>query len=344
MSISLKTHKLLWGFSGNKCAFDDCRNDLIADETETDDESIIGDEAHIVARSEDGPRGKSTLSEEDRDKYDNLILLCRKHHKIIDDQYKFYTVEKLNTIKKEHEIWVRESLKPDKEKEKIDLVYAKYIDEIIQELDFNNWKGWTSFPIGDASITYANLKALEKLPSYIISRFWSNKYQDLEDSVYNIKNIINDFTSVFYKYADRDSIRLKDDEDAEFKTSYTETFYKLVYHQDQKVYDRLLDDYIYHIELIADLGLELTRAGNLLIEKIRKYIYPMYREDEGKLLISYGPTEDLSYHTYKVEYNTEEKLSKYQYPGLKKFMEDREKRDLHIGKGIKKNYFPLDHE
>ncbi|GIQ60035.1 hypothetical protein Flavo103_31710 [Flavobacterium collinsii] len=344
MSISLKTHKLLWGFSGNKCAFSDCRNDLIADETETDDESIIGDEAHIVAKSEDGPRGKSTLSVEDRDKYDNLILLCRKHHKIIDDQYKFYTVEKLNTVKKEHENWVKESLKPDKEKEKIDLAYAKYIDEIIKEIDFENWKAWTSYPIGNASIRFSTLTALERLPSFIISRFWPNKYPDLEDSLYNFKNVINDFTSVFYKYAEKDSVNLKEDEDPKNKTSFTETFYKLVYHTDHTVYDRLLDDYIYHTELIADLGLELTRAGNLLIEKIREYIYPMYREDEGKLLISYGPTEDLSYHTYKVEYNKEEKLLKHQYLGLKKFMKDREKRDLHIGKGIKQNYFPTEHE
>jgi hypothetical protein len=343
MGISLKTHKLLWGFSGNKCAFEDCRNDLIADETETDDESIIGDEAHIVARSEDGPRGKSTLSEDDRDKYDNLILLCRKHHKIIDDQFNFYTIAKLNEVKKTHENWVKDSLKPDKEKEKIDLVYANYIDEIIKSLDFDNWKGWTSFPIGNSSIAYSNLIALEKLPSFIISRFWSNKYPDLEDSIYNLKAVINDFISVFYKYAERESVNLKADEDVEDKHSYTETFYKLIYHTDVKVYDRLLEDYVYHTELITDLGLELTRAGNLLIEKIRKYIYPMYREEEGKLLISYGPTEDLSYHTYKVEYKPDEKILKYQYPGLKKFMEIRETRDLNIGKGIKKNYFPTEH-
>lgn len=343
MSISLKTHKLLWGFSGNKCAFVDCRNDLIADETETDDESIIGDEAHIVARSEDGPRGKSKLTEDERDKYDNLILLCRKHHKIIDDQYNFYTVEKLNQLKKEHESWVKESLKPDKEKEKVDLVYANYIDEIIKKLDFDNWKGWTSFPIGNSSITYSKLMALQELPSFIISRFWPNKYQDLEDSVYNLKAVINDFITVIYEHAERESTKLKDDEDPEIKMVYTETFYKLIYHEDVAVYNRLLEDYIYHTELISDLGLELTRAGNLLIEKIRKYIYPMYRDQEGKLLISYGPTEDLSYQTFKVEYSPEDKLLKYQYPGLKKFMEIRENRDLHIGSGINKSYFPIEH-
>lgn len=344
MGISLKTHKLLWGFSGNKCAFEDCRNDLIADETETDDESIIGDEAHIVARGEDGPRGKSILSEDDRDKYDNLILLCRKHHKIIDDQFNFYTIEKLNEVKKAHENWVKESLKPNKEKEKIDLVYANYIDEIIKLLDFDNWKAWTSFPIGNSSIAYSNLIALEKLPSFIISRFWSNEYPDLENSIYNLKAVINDFVSVFYKYAERESVNLKADEAIETKHAYTETFYKLIYHTDVKVYDRLLEEYVYHTELITDLGLELTRAGNLLIEKIRKYIYPMYREEEGKLLVSYGPTEDLSYHTYKVEYKPEEKLLKHQYPGLKKFMEIRENRDLNIGTGIKKSYFPTEHE
>ncbi len=105
MSILLKTHKLLWGRSGNKCAIPECRNDLIADETETDDESIIGDEAHIVARNSDGPRGISDMTSDERDKYDNLILLCRKHHKIVDDQPNYYTVEKLKEIKQQHEVW-----------------------------------------------------------------------------------------------------------------------------------------------------------------------------------------------------------------------------------------------
>ena len=59
MSISLKTHKMLWGRSGNMCAFPNCKKELVMDESETDDASVIGEEAHIIARKENGPRGKS---------------------------------------------------------------------------------------------------------------------------------------------------------------------------------------------------------------------------------------------------------------------------------------------
>ena len=342
MSISLKTHKLLWGKSGNKCAFEDCRNELIADETVSDDESVIGDEAHIVARKEDGPRGISPLTAEERDKYDNLILLCRKHHKIIDDQYIYYDVDKLRHIKLNHEKWIQDSLTINSEKEKNDLSYASFIDEIIRLLDFEHWNSWTSWTFGDASINYVRFKALELLPNYIIGRFWPNTYSDLEDSIYNIKAIVNDFLMVFNKHIDSKSLRIETDEDLETKSLYTERFYKLIYHTDSAVYDRLLDQYEYHTDLIDDLMFELTRAGNLLIEKIRKYIYPSYREEEGKLLITTGPHFDFSYRTQKLEYNSEEKKEKYQYKGLKDFMTTRENRDHYMGTGENEKYLPFD--
>lgn len=64
MSISLKTHKMLWGRAGSKCAFTGCRKDLVVDATETDDESVVGEECHIIARKSDGARGVSDLTEE----------------------------------------------------------------------------------------------------------------------------------------------------------------------------------------------------------------------------------------------------------------------------------------
>jgi hypothetical protein len=55
MSISTKTRKMLWGRSGNRWAHPDCRQELVADGTGTDDESLIGDECHIVAKCQNGP-------------------------------------------------------------------------------------------------------------------------------------------------------------------------------------------------------------------------------------------------------------------------------------------------
>lgn len=91
MTISLRTHKILWGWSGGKCAL--CKNDLIIDPTGLKDaESVVGDEAHIIARKESFTRGDyDSLSADERDQYPNLILLCKVHHKQIDDQPDFFT-------------------------------------------------------------------------------------------------------------------------------------------------------------------------------------------------------------------------------------------------------------
>lgn len=56
MGISPKTHKMLWGHAANRCAFPDCRLELMMDVSETDDPSLVGEECRIVARELKGPR------------------------------------------------------------------------------------------------------------------------------------------------------------------------------------------------------------------------------------------------------------------------------------------------
>ncbi len=344
MGISLKTHKLLWGRSGNRCAFPDCRHELIADETETDDESVIGDEAHVVAKNNDGPRGESDMSTEERDKYDNLILLCRIHHKIIDDQYLHYTVEKLKEMKITHEKWVKESLYLDKDQQKDDLAYASYFDEIIKMFDFENWNAWTSSLVsGDPKIRYKRLKTLEKTPDFIVSRFWPNRHIELEDSFFNLKNVLNDLLKVFHEYADAKSLdkaeqKAENNSDSDYVV-HTERFYRIS-EWNPELYRDLLKQYEYHVALLEDLTLELTRAANFVSEKIRRFIYPMFREKEGKLLITSGPDMDFSWKTYKVEYRPEEKAEAHPYHGLKAFMSERENRDFNVGEGVSKIYLP----
>ncbi len=106
MTISDKTRKILWGRSGNRCAV--CRKKLVIDETELDAESVVGDECHIHSGAPRGPRHDPTLDVGTVDSLANLLLLCRVHHKMVDDQFETYTADVLRSIKSNHEQWVEE--------------------------------------------------------------------------------------------------------------------------------------------------------------------------------------------------------------------------------------------
>lgn len=99
-----KDIKLLWGRSGNRCGI--CKLEVTPD----GESATIGEMAHIVARSSDGPRGESNLSLADRDRYENLILLCPNHHTEVDSTPKEWSVELLHATKTKHERWVSECL------------------------------------------------------------------------------------------------------------------------------------------------------------------------------------------------------------------------------------------
>jgi hypothetical protein len=98
MSIMPRTRKILWVKAGGRCSI--CHEQLATDPMGDDGPSVFGEECHIVARSPGGPRAAEVT---DVDGYDNLILLCRKHHKQVDDQRSHFTVERLQKIKREHE-------------------------------------------------------------------------------------------------------------------------------------------------------------------------------------------------------------------------------------------------
>ena len=108
MSISDKTRKLLWGRSGNRCAI--CKAELVMSATAKDNESIVGEECHIVSGEQNGPRYDPHFPESEIDSYSNLILLCRIHHKKIDDQCATHTAESLCQTKAGHEQWIAKKL------------------------------------------------------------------------------------------------------------------------------------------------------------------------------------------------------------------------------------------
>lgn len=334
MSVSLKTHKMLWGRSGMMCAFPDCKKELVSDESETDDASLIGEEAHIVGKREDSPRGKSDLHLEQRDKFDNLILLCSIHHKIVDDQENTYTVEILKNYKREHLNWVKNNLSQDLVKQREDEIYASYIDKFLELAEVDTWTDWTSwiFGGGQPAIHKDTLENLKKLNEFILSRVWFGSYPQLEKAFNNFSRISNDFTRVFSKYSER----TKESDEEAVEMIYTEKFYKITEYNPE-LYHKLGDKYDYHCLLIEDLVLEMTRAANHLFDMVRHYLFSAFRIEEGVLLVQIGPFSDFSIKTFRVEYTKQEKLTLYL--GLKDFMKSRNQRDYCRGEGISEDYF-----
>lgn len=101
--------KVLWG-AATICSHPECSKRLVAKATEADDARSIGKICHIIASSDDGPRGDPDFPQEQRDHPDNLILLCGTHHDEIDAQPNTYSVAELREWKETQERWVEDTL------------------------------------------------------------------------------------------------------------------------------------------------------------------------------------------------------------------------------------------
>lgn len=115
MTVPLIEQRILQVRSGNRCAFPACGVILVERKTFGTRPAIVGEIAHIVSASSDGPRGDHYLPSGEHDKHTNLIFLCPEHHKIVDDQPHVFTVEHLRQMKNEHEAAVERAVAQAKE-------------------------------------------------------------------------------------------------------------------------------------------------------------------------------------------------------------------------------------
>ena len=89
--------KRLFALSGNRCAFPKCAIPII------EEGSVVADVCHIKGEKPGAARHDSEQTDEQRHSYENLILLCKVHHAVVDDDEESYTVERLHRMKTDHE-------------------------------------------------------------------------------------------------------------------------------------------------------------------------------------------------------------------------------------------------
>lgn len=318
MAIGVRDRILLWGRSANRCAFPNCRRLLTRKAEETTRDTNLSQEAHIVAAREDGPRGNSPMTRAQRDAYPNRILLCLEHHKIIDDDPDHWKVDRLLAMKAGHEAWVESVTSSDDEAGLVAaLIYADAIQRVEAELDFDAWHLWTSGLLAPTpSIDREALERIDRLREWLFRRPWPKTLPDLEEGFENLRRILDDIAMVC-------QLGLEDTLDT--RTLVPE--YKKRWVDD---YDKHAEQFNWTVDLIHDMTMELTRAANLVCDRIRNRIDPLYRWEEGVIMVE-RMGDGLHYNRIRPTYSAADLGDLY--PGLERFLNVRAARDIVYGEG-----------
>lgn len=102
--------KILYGLAAARCAFPNCRHELVLEGTSANKTKQIGKIAHIVAHSQGGPRSDLSYPKDKLDTYGNWLLLCPTCHDTVDALDDKYDVYFLRNLKTEREQWVQDTL------------------------------------------------------------------------------------------------------------------------------------------------------------------------------------------------------------------------------------------
>jgi hypothetical protein len=97
LSIKHGTLRALFAKSGNVCAFPGCNEEMV-----TNRHIFVGEICHIEAANYGGPRFNPDSNDEERRSFENLFIMCLKHHRETDDVAVF-DAQSLKAIKFEHE-------------------------------------------------------------------------------------------------------------------------------------------------------------------------------------------------------------------------------------------------
>jgi hypothetical protein len=170
---------------------------------------------------------------------------------------------------------------------------------------------------------------LAELRTWLQTRVWPGRYREVEAAFENFRRVLRDFYETFSKHAEAVG------EDSE--TLLTKAFYQID-EWDEERYRRLKKEYEFHVDLVEDLMLELTRAANLITDRVRQHVMRSYGLATGRLAIMYGPLQNMTFRQRIVQYGEEERKRPYPYADLTTFLTDRANRDFHFGAGTEPRF------
>lgn len=124
--IPLKIQKEIYAKSGNQCAFTNCSCQLFIQDVTT------SEICHIEGLKPNSARYNPTLTDDQANCFQNLILLCPTHHALVDGNEGIYTVMCLRQMKHNHEQEISELLKNGQSK-----IFFDELQKIFQDCRFD---------------------------------------------------------------------------------------------------------------------------------------------------------------------------------------------------------------
>lgn len=114
--VPATTRLFLFVKAGGRCEFDGCNAHLLEHHV-TKADGNFAEMAHVVAFRGGGPRGADDRRPADIHDVSNLMLLCQRCHKLIDDRPDEFPVDVMRAHKKAHEdrVFLLTDTKPDRE-------------------------------------------------------------------------------------------------------------------------------------------------------------------------------------------------------------------------------------
>ncbi len=115
-AVPQATRLFLYVRAGGRCEFDGC-NDYLLEHHVTKADGNFAEMAHIWAFSKVGPRSRRGGTGADVHDIGNLMLLCARCHKLVDDNPSRFTVDVLRGFKRAHEerVFMLTDTKPDRD-------------------------------------------------------------------------------------------------------------------------------------------------------------------------------------------------------------------------------------
>ena len=298
MSVKEKDIKLLWGGAAKRCSFPDCRMKLSQDKKTATVSFPIGEQAHIVGKEKGSARSKSILSEDQRDSYHNLILLCPNHHTVIDKNPEDYPIEILHMMKSQHEHWVDSNLSEshDLKTKASDIIYAHLIDLTVEGCSFNTWENWMSALNGPSHSIKEDI--YHKALMYTLKMYkaiWPGTLPELEAAMKLFSTTMNTMLNFYMKNAESIKDHYKEDRSFKRQMHPEKLFREWADRRDR--WERYLDELI----------IEVVKAANWLADLVRRDINPLFMATDGKFSLMMGLSDKFSFSTIVPEYSTDEK-------------------------------------